>query len=99
MLSARRQAAAIISAMLLLSGVSQLDLTNALHRYLPGSGRRAKSLILWSYATVVVISLITTFIFVLFFGRAAFGDHRIAPAFWFAGSVALWSVFSLKIRC
>lgn len=90
------RAAALTSAMVMLSGVAQLDMTNALHRFLPGSGRSAKRLILGTYGTVAAVAVVATFAFVLLLGEDLFGPNRLAAAIWFSGAVVAWSIFNLQ---
>jgi len=90
----------VISAMMLVSGVSQLGLNAVLVRYLPRSGRTARALVLRAYGVTVGISLVL--------GAAAAATSELwsvelgflaSEPSWFVGFVlgtALWTVFSLQ---
>lgn len=91
---------AVVSAMLLLSGVAQLNLMGALNRFLPVAGDAAARLVGWSYAVSAVAALGVS-------SGAVVAVHRWAPALspwraglwptlWFVIAVAGWSIFVLQ---
>jgi len=61
------RASALISAMTLLSGVVAINLTGTLSRFIPESGRRTRSLVVWAYAlsSVAVLVLAAGFLLTL----------------------------------
>jgi O-antigen/teichoic acid export membrane protein len=76
---------AALSAMLLLSGISQLGLNSALVRFVPLAGRSTSRLILYSYLVSAVAAAITSIIFLL-------GLNVWAPALSFIGASRDWQV-------
>ena len=91
---------AALSAMLLLSGISQLSLTSVLARYVPLAGGKTARLILYSYLVSVIVAAVTSTIFIL-------GLNVWAPALIFISSdrnwqilfvlsTMLWCVFALQ---
>jgi O-antigen/teichoic acid export membrane protein len=92
--------AALISAMLLVSGIAQLGLASVLMRFLPGAGSRAARLVALAYALALAAAAIAGLLFVL-------GIELWAPALaflvasplgagWFVLAVMLWSIFTLQ---
>ncbi|MGH3566764.1 MAG: hypothetical protein ACRDRH_12175 [Pseudonocardia sp.] len=61
------RASALISAMTLLSGVVAINLAGTLSRFIPESGRRTRSLVVWAYAlsSVAVLVLAAGFLLTL----------------------------------
>jgi O-antigen/teichoic acid export membrane protein len=88
--------AALISAMLLLSGVTQLNLTGALVRFLPSAARR--SLVFGSYAASVGTGIVVTSA-TLLFGQPWLPEVlrlRGWAGVWLVTAVASWSLFALQ---
>src|SRR5260221_11418977 len=56
---------AAISTMMFLAGVSQLNLTSALMRFLPGAGKATFRLVIYTYLISVVIAGVVSFVFML----------------------------------
>ncbi len=91
---------AALSAMMLLGGLSQLNLMSAVVRFVPTAGRRTKSLVLGAYAVSVVVALAMASVFVLTLNRLA---PRLQPlihgprmmALFVASSMG-WCVFVLQ---
>jgi O-antigen/teichoic acid export membrane protein len=90
----------LISAMMIVSGISQLGLNAVLFRYLPGAGPWTRMLVLRSYALTTVISAILG-------AAAALGSSLWAPEAdflhatpeWilgFAVATVAWTIFSLQ---
>src|SRR5512139_2726353 len=76
---------AALSAMLLLSGISQLGLNSALVRFVPLAGRNTSRLILYSYLVSALAAAVTSIIFLL-------GLQVWAPALSFIGASRDWQV-------
>lgn len=76
---------AALSAMLLLSGISQLSLNSVLVRFVPLAGRSTSRLILYSYLVSAVAAAVTSSIFLL-------GLNVWAPALKFIGASRDWQV-------
>ena len=77
---------AALSAMLLLSGISQLSLNSVLVRFVPLAGRSTARLIIYSYLISAVAAALTSSIFLL-------GLNLWAPALMFIGASRYWQVF------
>src|SRR5207248_8852906 len=56
---------ALLSAMLLLSGMAQLSLNNVLVRFIPAAGHDTRALILWSYLASGITAVILSLVFVI----------------------------------
>lgn len=95
---------AVISAMIFLSGISQLNLTSALIRYIPNAGQATARLIAGAYAIAVLVSAALGILVVagIRAGIQAWPSEFLLlgndPRFglWFIGSVIAWSVFNLQ---
>ncbi|HLH29198.1 MAG TPA: hypothetical protein VKW77_09785 [Acidimicrobiales bacterium] len=91
---------ALLSAMLLMANVAELNLTSAMVRFLPTAGERDKAMILRCYllvasvgAAVAVLALpllrhLGSFERILHFGAAG--------AVWFVAAIAAWTIFALQ---
>ena len=85
-----------LAALVLLSSISQLNLTNIFVRFLPNAGRFTTQFVRRAYAAVVILSLAAGIVFVAsglatsVVGRDLF-DHVL-----FVVSVALFAVFALQ---
>jgi O-antigen/teichoic acid export membrane protein len=94
-------ASAIISLWLFLSNVAELNLASALTRFLPGSGERARGLVLRSYAAA---ALLASAVGAVTYGIASNRMPALAllqelgarGAAWFAVAVAVWCLFALQ---
>ena len=92
--------AAVVSTLMLVSGVAQLGLTSILVRYIPGSGPRAYRLVLWSYGVsacgAVVLGALAAATSSIWSPPLAFlGDSPTWFA-WFVLGVAAWTLFALQ---
>ncbi|MBV9282707.1 MAG: teichoic acid transporter [Chloroflexi bacterium] len=91
---------AAISAVLLLSGIAQLNLEGALLRFIPAVGRAARSLIGYSYLACLVVSAVAASIFLagLDIWSPALGFLRANAwtILWFVLATMGWSVFALQ---
>jgi len=74
---------ALLSAMLLLSGVAQLSLNNVLVRFIPAAGHDTRALIIKSYAASSLMALVLSLVFVA-------GISWWSPALQFLQSQPLW---------
>jgi O-antigen/teichoic acid export membrane protein len=91
--------AALISSLVFIAGVSQLNLTSALTRFLPTAGQRTARLTAGAYGVAVGLALLTSTAFVAldvrlpqldFFGS----DLRLAAVF--IPATMAWSIFTLQ---
>ena len=91
---------AAISAMMLISGISQLNLVGALVRFLPGAGRSTWRLVAWSYGISLVVSAVASVVFLagldIWAPKLDFLSSGNGFALWFTASTMLWSVFTLQ---
>jgi O-antigen/teichoic acid export membrane protein len=91
---------ALLSSLLVLSAVCQLDLGNIMVRFLPVAQRRIARMVGGAYALTVTVSLLTAVAFVLLGPRwsSALGFIREddSLAFAFCVLAALWGVFALQ---
>lgn len=92
--------AAAISALMLLSGVSQLNLMSALVRFIPGAGRSTGRLVGYSYLISLLAALLLASALLWGFG-ARLASLNIPGAdlkfgLWFILGVMSWSIFSLQ---
>lgn len=92
--------AAAISAMIFLSGVSQLNLMSAFIRFIPTAGHSMARFIISGYLISGVLSLISAGIYVggLQWWSPDFTRDQVAPLFLglFIFATAIWSVFALQ---
>ena len=92
---------ALISTMLAVGGIAQLNLGSVLTRFLPGLGRRtSQRLVLAAYGAGLLAALICCFLFFL-------GINAWAPSLallttnpplmiWFTAATMIWTVFALQ---
>jgi O-antigen/teichoic acid export membrane protein len=86
---------AIISAMLLVSGIAQLSLLSVMARFLPRAGQAAGRLVATAYALTLTVAAVAGLAFVV-------GINTWAPALAFLGSsplVALWFTLATMMWC
>jgi O-antigen/teichoic acid export membrane protein len=92
--------AAIISTMVFLSSLSQLNLNGALARFLPAAGRRGGRLIMYAYgaASGVAVLLATGFVLLapLVSDQARLPSSAPLLGFAFVVAVAAWTLFALQ---
>ena len=90
---------AVISTLLLVSGVSQLGFGGGMTRFLPRAGMRTRRLILVSYGAVVMTSAVLSVAFVALGGalglKGVLGDGPFL-AMWAVAATVLWSIFRLQ---
>ncbi len=91
---------ATLSAMMLLSGISQLGLNSALVRFVPLAGRRTARLVGYSYLVTIALAVVISSIFLLGLDRWAPSlNYLNASAGWqiaFVGATAAWGIFALQ---
>jgi O-antigen/teichoic acid export membrane protein len=92
--------AALISAMLVLSSIAQLNLTNGFNRFVPTAGERTRRLVTVGYGAAVGAALVLSAVFVLGIDvwtpeLARFQEHW-PYALWFVGGTVLYTVFALQ---
>jgi O-antigen/teichoic acid export membrane protein len=91
---------AAISAMLFISGLSQLNLSSALMRFLPSAGRKTGRLIVLSYALPTVVGAVSGAIFLIgldtWTPNLAFLTRNTGFEIWFIAAVIGWNVFALQ---
>lgn len=91
---------AVISIMIFLSGISQLNLQETMIRYIPVAGRRTPRFVILTYSVVVAFSALVGLVF--YFGiplwapTLGFLTRSPALAGWFVATVAIWGVFVLE---
>jgi O-antigen/teichoic acid export membrane protein len=92
--------AVLIASMMTLSSIAQLNLANAVTRFIPRAGRRTGAWILRAYAVAVLATLVAAVAFLLIVPslahRLAFlrSDSTLELAFVLA--TALWTIFGLQ---
>lgn len=89
----------LISAMMFLAGVAQLNLMSAVLRFVPGAGERAGRLVLGFYAVALSTSAVAAAIFLLGIGTFA---PALVPllssgpqAFFFVAATMAWTLYVL----
>lgn len=91
---------AVMAAMIFLANVSQLNLMNALNRFLPRAGRSTTRLILYAYLISTVIALGTSLIFVagveLWSPGLSFLNDNPLFIIWFTLATMTWCLFVLQ---
>jgi O-antigen/teichoic acid export membrane protein len=91
---------AAISTMIFLAGLAQLNLGNALNRFIPTAGHATKRLILSTYVIGMLGGLLVSAVFLLGINVFASGLKPLfadtASAFWFILSSMCWCVFVLQ---
>ncbi len=91
---------AAISAMLLLAGLSQLNLNNIMIRFVRTTGLRAKRFTVLIYTIGIAIAVISGIVFLLEIDRwtpeLSFIKSNLFLSIWFLISVVSWSIFSLQ---
>ena len=92
--------AAVISSMMFLAGVAQLNLLSALLRFIPEAGRGTVRLIVASYSISIVLGLALGLAFATRIGAWVPGLRALGASpgltIWFAVATAAWSIFVLE---
>ncbi|HSD84405.1 MAG TPA: hypothetical protein VLG46_11120, partial [Anaerolineae bacterium] len=91
---------AALSAIMLLANLSQLNLMNALNRFIPSAGKATGRLIASAYAISLIIAALTSFVFLagIPVWSPALGLFNSSPAYglWFIVAVMAWCIFVLQ---
>lgn len=91
---------AVISAMMFLAGVSELNLMSALIRFIPTSGKSTKKFVLMAYLISLVLSAILSYVFVrkiqVWSPALRFLDYDDTMGVWFILSTMVWTIFVLQ---
>jgi O-antigen/teichoic acid export membrane protein len=91
--------AALVSSMIFIAGVSQVNLMSALVRFIPTAGRRTVRLAATSYAVSIVLALFTSAAFTALSNRITgldFFKFDARLAVMFSMAAMAWSVFNLQ---
>ncbi len=91
---------ALISTMLFLSSISQLNLTNGFNRFVPVAGLRTRRLVFVGYAAATATALLASTVFVLgidlWAPRLSLLHAHWPYAVWFVLGTVVWTVFALQ---
>lgn len=91
---------ALISAMMFLSGVASLNLPNILVRFLPESGDRIRTRVIWAYGASAAAAACAAVVFILGVGswtpRLSFLHSDRSLEGWFVFSTIAWCVFAIQ---
>lgn len=94
------RSAALVSALILVSSFTQLNLANTLPRFIPRAGRSAGKLIAYSYGASSCAALIGGLAFVMLLPRLSpqwqFVDDSMPLAVAFVAAAVVWGVFALQ---
>jgi O-antigen/teichoic acid export membrane protein len=91
---------AVVSTMIFLSGISQLNMQETMIRYIPVMGRRTTRMVIYTYIIVISLSALVGAIF--YFGiplwspSLSFLSQSPALALWFIMAVVIWGIFVLQ---
>jgi O-antigen/teichoic acid export membrane protein len=91
---------AVLSAMMFVGGVSQLNLVSALNRFVPQTGRATPRIVKYAFLTSSLVALASSLIFV--FGVSvwapALGSLASSPVLglWFVITTMAWCIFALQ---
>jgi len=91
---------ALISAMIFLANVAQLNLMNALNRFLPTAGQKSWHMVVYAYVISLVMAVGSSLIFILGLSIWApeLGFLSSSPTFilWFVVATMVWCIFVLQ---
>ncbi|MBV9422264.1 MAG: polysaccharide biosynthesis C-terminal domain-containing protein, partial [Solirubrobacterales bacterium] len=91
---------ALISAMMFLSGVASLNLPNILVRFLPESGDRIRTRVIWAYGASAAAAACAAVVFIVGVGswtpRLSFLHSDRGLEAWFVFSTIAWCVFAIQ---
>jgi O-antigen/teichoic acid export membrane protein len=94
------RSSALVSALILLSTLAQLNLASALPRFLPQAGRRASRFIAGSYGVSALTAVLAAVAFVLLMPRLSGQWHFLTASPALAGificAALIWGVFALE---
>jgi O-antigen/teichoic acid export membrane protein len=94
------QASALVSALILMSSLAQLNLTSTLPRFLPQAGRRAGRLIGYGYGITTAAALLAGVAFVIVVPELSAQWHFLGTS-WplriaFVAAAVAWGIFALQ---
>jgi O-antigen/teichoic acid export membrane protein/aminoglycoside phosphotransferase len=91
---------AVIASMTFIAGISELNLMNALIRFIPTAGRSTKRFVFYSYLVTIVIAIIASAIFLknlsIWSPALEFLGSSPILAVWFTLSTMGWCIFVLQ---
>ncbi|MBX3062407.1 MAG: oligosaccharide flippase family protein [Anaerolineae bacterium] len=91
---------AIVSSVMFLSGLAQLDLINVLNRFIPNTGRLTTRFVAYCYLLAIVASVIASIIFIvgqpIWAQEGSLIENNLPYILWFTIAVVTWSIFSLQ---
>ncbi len=91
---------AVIAAMTLLAGISELNLMSALIRFIPMSGSSTKRFVLFTYIASLTVAAIVSFVFIKNLGNWSpalkFLGTDPTLSIWFILSTMAWCIFVLQ---
>lgn len=91
---------AAISAMIFLANVSQLNLMNALNRFLPTAGRKSWHMVVYAYIISIVMAVVTSLIFIfgvnIWAPQLGFLSSGPTSIVWFIVATVTWCIFVLQ---
>jgi len=94
------RASALVAALVMVSSIMQLNLSNTLPRFLPSAKRRAGRLILYCYSAASVAAALGGVLFVVGMPKISanwqFVDSSAEVGALFVLAVAIWGVFALE---
>jgi O-antigen/teichoic acid export membrane protein/hydroxymethylpyrimidine pyrophosphatase-like HAD family hydrolase len=90
----------LISSMMFLAGISQLNLSNVLVRFVPTAGRHTRRLVLASYGASAVVAAAASAGFIAVAERWSETfrvlDSNVGLQLWFVGATIVWCIFVLE---
>ncbi len=91
---------ALLAMMFFLANVSQLNLVNALNRFIPSAGAQTTGLVLKSYLLSVVMAVVASVVFLagIELWAPSLGGLRssFSQSAWFVGATVSWCLFVLQ---
>jgi O-antigen/teichoic acid export membrane protein/hydroxymethylpyrimidine pyrophosphatase-like HAD family hydrolase len=90
----------LISSMMFLAGISQLNLSNVLVRFVPTAGKNTRRLVLASYGASAIVAAAAGASFVAvaarWSGTLRVFDSSVGLELWFIGATIVWCIFVLE---
>src|SRR5437870_7592368 len=92
--------ATIISTVIFLSGISQLNLTSMLIRFIPNAGPATHRLIRYSYVIAIIVTAVVGILVISVIHPWSADLARISPysqfGLYFVGATVMWSIFTMQ---
>jgi len=92
--------AALISAMVFLSRLAQLNLASGFNRFVPTAGRATRRLVLVGYVASIALAVVASIVFVGGIGfwapKLSMLTHDHWRAAWFVVATVIWTIFVLQ---